>query len=265
MEMFFWHSCHWALWNNWDILSRSSSIYSRFLPSSLARAQIQQGWSSGARWPKMTDPSGRSSPGEINNLLIWQQPHPLVFAMYELRSASTDEEKAAVLEKWEDVIRETANWMSAFAWWNESTSVYDLGPPMYVVSEDTSPNITQNPAFELAYWKLGLGFAEMWMSELGKEIPSNWTDVKNSLAQLPLEQTDNGTFYKVYEGLETDFWTDPDFINDHPVLVGLYGWLPQTEDVNLTIAKATAEKVWTSWNISDCWGCAHCFHLCHLI
>ncbi|THU93929.1 hypothetical protein K435DRAFT_967064 [Dendrothele bispora CBS 962.96] len=255
MEMYFWHSCHWALWNNWDLLSRSSSIYSRFLPSSLARAQIQQGWSSGARWPKMTDPSGRSSPGEINNLLIWQQPHPLMFATYELRSVSTDQEKKqAVLEKWEDVVRETANWMSAFAWWNESTSVYDLGPPMYVVSEDTSPNVTQNPAFELAYWKLGLGIAEMWMNELGVDIPSNWTDVKNNLAQLPLEQTDNGTFYKVYEGLEDDFWTDPEFTNDHPALVGLYGWLPQTEDVDLSIAKATAEKVWVNWNISNCWG-----------
>jgi hypothetical protein len=28
----------------------------------------------------MTDPTGRSTTGEINSLLIWQQPHPLYFA-----------------------------------------------------------------------------------------------------------------------------------------------------------------------------------------
>jgi len=34
----------------------------------------------------------------------------------------------------------------------------------------------------------------------------------------------------------------------------LHGWLPPTSDLNITIAKATAEKVWTHWNISRCWG-----------
>lgn len=196
----------------------------------------------------MTDPSGRSSPGEINNLLIWQQPHPLIFAQYEYRASPTIE----TLRKWEDVVRETANWMAAFAWYNESTRVYDLGPPMFVVSEDTSPNVTVNPAFELAYWRLGLGYAEEWMEKLGTEVPKNWTMVKGNLAALPV---DNGT-YKVYETLESDFWTDPAYTNDHPALVGLYGWLPETEGLNLAIAKATADKVREDWNVTNCWGCA---------
>ncbi len=74
MEMTFWHLAHWALWNNWDILDRPMAMYRNFLQSSLERAQVQQGYHSGARWSKMTDPSGRSAPGEINELLIWQQP-----------------------------------------------------------------------------------------------------------------------------------------------------------------------------------------------
>ncbi len=248
MEIYFWHSAHWALWNNWDLLNRSIGTYDKFLPSSIARSQEQQHWPSGARWPKMTDPSGRSSPGEINNLLIWQQPHPLIFAQYEYRASPTIE----TLRKWEDVVRETANWMAAFAWYNESTRVYDLGPPMFVVSEDTSPNVTVNPAFELAYWRLGLGYAEEWMEKLGTEVPKNWTMVKGNLAALPV---DNGT-YKVYETLESDFWTDPAYTNDHPALVGLYGWLPETEGLNLAIAKATADKVREDWNVTNCWGCA---------
>ncbi|KAL0578688.1 hypothetical protein V5O48_003308 [Marasmius crinis-equi] len=208
--------------------------------------EVQQGWASGARWPKMTDPSGRSSPGQINNLLLWQQPHPLIFAQYEYRAFPTEE----TLRKWEDVVRETANWMATFAWFNESTNLYDIGPPMYPVSEDTSPNITRNTAFELAYWRLGLGYALDWMDNLGVEAPANWTVVKDNLAKLPI---DNET-YSVYEGIESDFWTDPEFTNDHPALVGLYGWLPQTDDLDLDIAKSTAEKVWTHWNISNCWG-----------
>ncbi|KAK0451429.1 Six-hairpin glycosidase-like protein [Desarmillaria tabescens] len=211
MEMYFWHEAHWALWNNWELLNRSTGTYAKFLPSSIARSQEQQHWPSGARWPKMTDPSGRSSPGDINNLLIWQQPHPLMFAQYEYRALPTME----TLRKWEDVVQETADWMADFAWYNESTGVYDLGPPMYVVSEDTSPNVTVNPAFELAYWRLGLGYAEEWMQNLGAEVPKNWTVVKDNLATLPVN---NGT-YKVYETLENNFWTDPAYTNDHPAVL----------------------------------------------
>ncbi len=65
-------------------------------------------------------------------------------------------------------MRETANWMSVFAFNNLSTSSLDLGPPMYVVSEDTDPFITQNPSFELAYWHFGLQLAEQWFDRLGK-------------------------------------------------------------------------------------------------
>ncbi|KAI0646199.1 Six-hairpin glycosidase-like protein [Trametes meyenii] len=246
MEMFFWHSAHWALWNNWDLLDRASSVYGRFLPTAIQRAQVQQGYPVGGRWPKMTDPSGRSAPGEINELLIWEQPHPLVFAEYEYRATRS----RATLEKWRDVVHATADWMSVYARRNASTGFFDLGPPMYVVSEDTSPNATRNPAFELAYWRFGLDHASTWMMRLGEGVPPAWTEVKENLAPIPIE---NG-LYAVYEGIPSDFWDMPTFTNDHPALVGLYGWLPQTANVSVDIAKATTDKVWTSWNISNCWG-----------
>lgn len=264
MEMIFWHLQHWALWNNWDLLNRSTSLYANFLPSSVHRAQDQQGYSAGARWPKMTDPSGRSAPGEINNLLIWQQPHPLVFAEYERRatlsSRADSPSSLAVLEKWAPVVRATADWMASYAWWNTSAGVYDLGPPMYVVSEDTHPNATRNPAFELAYWRLGLDIAGRWVAALGEEVPEAgeereeepavWTHVRENLAPLPVHE---GT-YMVHEDIETDFWTREEYTNDHPALTGLYGWLPATQGLDVDIAKATAEKVWTTWNVSNCWG-----------
>ncbi|KAH7912897.1 Six-hairpin glycosidase-like protein [Hygrophoropsis aurantiaca] len=246
MEMYFWHCMHWGLWNNWDLLDRSNTIYSRFLETSLQRAQIQEHWDIGARWSKMTDPSGRSAPGEINELLIWQQPHPLIFAEYEYRAFPT----SATLHKWKDVVNQTANWMADFAWYNRTTGVYDLGPPMYTVAEDTSPNITINPAFELAYWKYGLQLAGQWMQRLGEEVPSNWSKVKEGLAPLPVQDG----LYVVYEGIPSDFWNDTTFINDHPSLVGLYGWLPQTPGVDIAMVNATAHKVWADWNITNCWG-----------
>lgn len=253
MEEIWWHCAHWALWSNIDLLSTCTSVYQRFLPTSIARAQVQQGWPSGARWPKMTDPSGRSAPGEINNLLIWEQPHPVIFATYQRRATvpGTAEERA-VLERWRDVVQATADWMAVFAFWNTTTNVYDIGPPMYVVSEDTSPNVTMNPAFELAYWRLGLNLATEWMQALGENdsVWGAWQDVSSKLAPLPVQ---NGT-YAVYEGILEDFWTDPEFTNDHPAMTGLYGWLPPTPGLDIDIVNATTQKVWSHWNVSSFWG-----------
>ena len=50
--------------------------------------------------------------------------------------------------------------MVAYAWRNAATmSVFDLGPLMYVVSEDTEPNATCNLVFELVHWRLELEHA----------------------------------------------------------------------------------------------------------
>ncbi|KAL5494771.1 hypothetical protein ACEPAI_233 [Sanghuangporus weigelae] len=246
LEMVYWHSAQWALWGKWDLLHRSLPFYSRFLETSIERARIQQGWPRGARWGKMSDPTGRSAPGQINELLIWQQVHPIVLAEYEYRAFPNRQ----TLTKWRTIIKETADWMSVFAFHNESTGKYDIGPPLFLVNEDTDPLATRNPAFELSYWKYGFQLAETWFKRLGEKVPEDWRTVRENLASLPI---DNGT-YSLYEGIESDFWTDPEHVNDHPSLVGLYGWLPETPGLNLTIAKATMEKTWTHWNISNCWG-----------
>lgn len=111
-------------------------MYQEFLPSSYDRAQLQ-GYA-GARLGKMTDPTGRSAPGEINSLLIWQQPHPMYFAEIEYRSFPNN----STLHAWDEILTGVADFMASFAWYNETTGVYDLGPPMYPVSESTNPNVT---------------------------------------------------------------------------------------------------------------------------
>lgn len=68
--------------------------------------------------------------------------------------------------------------------------------------------------------------------------------------------------YMVYEGIPEEFWSMEEFTNDHPSLTGLHGWLPPTPKLNVTAAKLTMEKVWISWNISNCWGFVDLLHFC---
>ncbi|PYH89348.1 hypothetical protein BO71DRAFT_110435 [Aspergillus ellipticus CBS 707.79] len=257
MEMYLWHSSHWTPWGKLPLLERSIGVYERFLPSSLQRA-ADQGYA-GTRWGKMSDPSGRSAPGEINALLIWQQPHVFYFAEAEYHFArSTGQETRDIFTKWDHIPTESADFMASYDFWNSSTGVYDLGPPMYPVSENTPPNSTCNPTFELAYWHFGLDTAIAWKTRLGQPPPSSWKHVKDRLAPLPTMLAKNSSgdevlTYTLYEGIP-DMWTDPDTVTDHPALTGIYGLLPPSSVVNETIVAATAAEVGRVWNFTDCWG-----------
>jgi len=226
------------------MLSRSvPGIYERFLPSSIDRAR-DQGYL-GARWGKMSDPTGRSAPGEINSLLIWQQPHPFYFAELEYREFPSEK----TLKKWDEILTQSAEFMASFAAWNATTKVYDLGPPMYPVSESTNPNATINPTFELAYWRFGLSLASTWKRRQNLPVPANWTHVLNNLSPLPVF---NET-YPVYEGIP-NMWVDPQTYYDHPAMSGIYGLLPPTSGFNLTVMKNTAKKIAEVWDFTQLFG-----------
>ncbi|RMY21420.1 hypothetical protein D0867_03361 [Hortaea werneckii] len=244
-EMWLWHIGHWGRWGRWALQDRSvPGVYKRFLSTSLERAH-RQGYD-GARWGKMSDPTGRSAPGEINSLLIWQQPHPMYFAELDYRSHPNNQ----TLEKWAGILWHTAEFMASYAYWNETTGVYDLGPPMYPSSENTDPNATMNTAFELAYWKMGLSIACEWQARQGKESPERWTHVAEHLAPLPVQ---NET-YVIFEGIE-NMWSTEDYTEDHPSMLGLYGWLPpQPDQFNLTIMQNTRDKVYETWNFTYSFG-----------
>jgi hypothetical protein len=216
------------------------------LDSARSRAK-KQGYD-GARWGKMTGPDLKDAPGEINSLLIWQQPHPMYFAETEYRRS----ESKSVLQRWDEVLTATADFMASFAWWNETTKVYDLGPPLYPVSENTDPKVTVNPAFELAYWRFGFDIAIRWKERQGKEIPKNWLHVRDNLAPLPVA---DGAF-EVYEGIP-GMWTNNATTMDHPAMTGIYGLLPPPlsgPELNLTIVKNTAERVLKLWDLDQSFG-----------
>eukprot|EP00659_Diplonema_papillatum_P002896 gene2896-4544_t len=240
LETQLFHLAHWALWDRYEILERSiPSVYNRMLNSSIIRA-ANQGYA-GARWGKMTDPSGRSAPGDINSLLIWQQPHLMYFAEMEYLQRPTN----ATLEKWSELLIATADFMASYAFHNTSTGKYDLGPPLALISENTDMNATINPTFELAYWHFGLKVASQWKTRQGKPIPEAWTTVANNLAPLPIE---NG-LYVNYEGIP-DMWASPTFACKAPGLVNIYGMLPPSDmpSFNVDTLAASLDKVLEAWN-----------------
>ena len=240
MEMYWWHSAHWALWNRWQELDPSTGVYEKFLASSKKRAK-SQGYL-GARWPKMVGPEGLNSPHIIHGLLIWQQPHPIFFAELEYRARPTQK----TLDKWKDVVNETADFMSSYAFWDDAGKRFVLGPPMFVVSENTDPFVTMNPTFELSYWRFGLRVAQTWRERLGEKRNAAWDNVLNNLSALP--QQDGS--YVLYEGVP-DMWTKYNY--EHPALTGVYGWLPG-DGVDQAVMRQTIEMVKAHWNMGHVWG-----------
>ncbi len=240
MEMYWWHATHYALWNRWPILKRSIGIYDRFHASSKKRAASEG--VRGARWPKMTSPEGWESTHPCNALLIWQQPHPMFFAELDYRAHPTRE----TLEKWKEIVFDTADFLASFAFYDEPTKRYVLGPPIYVVSENTDPKITQNPTYELSQWRFGLRIAAQWRQRLGMPVNEEWDRVRTGLAALP--QQDG--LYVLYEGVK-EMWTKMNF--EHPALTGIYGMLPG-DAVDVETMRRTHKKVLEVWNLNATWG-----------
>ena len=237
-EMIWWHGVHYALWNRWELLDRSIGVYRDFLPTSIERAQ-SQGYK-GARWPKCTGDFDREWPNLIHATLMWQQPHPIYFAELDYRLHPT----RATLDKWKDIVKTTADFMADVAF--DDGQRYVLGPPLYLVSENSDPLVTSNPTFELGYWRWGLRTAGEWLERLGESPDAKWRDVHDRLAELPVEDG----VYVTYEGIQ-DMWTRYTF--EHPALAGVYGWLPG-DGVDREIFDRTLQKIVETWNFDRTWG-----------
>lgn len=239
-EMIWWHGVHFALWNRWSLLEKSLNVYKKFLPTSEERAR-EQGYK-GVRWPKCTANSDRDWPHPIHALLIWQQPHPIYFAELDYRLHPSEE----TLGKWSDIVFKSADFMADFAHYDTITDRYILGPPVYIVSENSDPALTFNPGFELAYWRFGLHTAQEWKKRLGSERSSKWDEVLDKLSPLPQEDG----VYVTYENIDS-MWTKFNF--EHPALIGSYGMLPGN-GVDTAVFRKTLNKVMSTWNFNRTWG-----------
>ncbi|KAK8074484.1 hypothetical protein PG997_009147 [Apiospora hydei] len=171
-------------------------------------------------------------------------PHPMYLAMLAYQGSPTRQ----TLERWDPIVTATADYMASYAWKNESSGYYDLGPPVR------------------PYWQYGLRVAQYWKELLGRPIPEAWTTVSANLAPLPTTTNPETkqSYYAIYEGLNDSWWTDSDdaksnLTSDPRSVIMLQGMLPDLPSSNDSktdrdrvlvdpdTACATADRVWDVW------------------
>ena len=186
----------------------------------------------GLRW---SGPEGRDSPSAIGTLLIWQQPHAKVMAeMCYLAHPSR-----ATLERYRNIVFDSAEFMASFAFFEETRSRYVLGPPVIPAQENHPPQETWNPTFELAYWIHGLRIAQLWRERLGMKRDERFERVINGLSKLPVADG-------VYLAHENCPQTYSQRNYDHPQCSAAWGCAGRCR--RSVIMRRTLEKVFGSGN-----------------
>lgn len=243
IEMHWWHGVHFALWDRLELLEKGLPWYIEVLDKAKATAELQ-GFT-GARWQKMTDPYGNESPSSVAPYLIWQQPHIIYFAELAYRQQPDRE----TLEKYRELVFETAEFMASFAQYDPEDGYYHLSAPLKPAQELWPSDETNDPPFELAYWHFGLSVAQEWRKRLGLEEHEQWQEVLEDLAPLP---ESDGIYFPTAS--HPDAYTNDFYLRDHPVVLGAFGMLPLSEKIDTAIMKNTHYKVLERWQWETTWG-----------
>ena len=195
LEMVMWHSFHYALWNQPQLLERQLDFYLKAMDNAREIAS-RQGFE-GVRWMKMTDPSAIEAPSDIGSFIIWQQPHPIYMAELLYRAAESEKEKSRILEKYSEMVAQSAAFMASFV-------SYDAENDRYIIqgacaaNESYNEEATLNPAFEMAYWHFGLSTAQKWRERSGMQRDSRWDGIMEKLA--PLSTSPDGIYLPAEKG-----------------------------------------------------------------
>lgn len=241
LEMHWWHAAHFAQWGRFELLERSLAWYEQILPAARAIA-TRQGYA-GARWPKMTGPRGISSPSEVGELLIWQQPHPIYFAELAYRHRPD----RSTLEKYQRLVEETADFMADYACLDKSANRYTLGPVLIPAQEcydgRSVPGVL-DPTFELTYWRWALQVAGEWRERLGLPRNAKWDDVATRIARPTVRDG-------VYTAIEIAPFTRR---QDHPSMLAALGVLPNVGIVDRGTMRRTLADVQRDWDWPSTWG-----------
>lgn len=242
LEMHWWHAVHFALWGRPQYLENSLTWYFNNLENARVTAH-RQGYE-GVRWQKMTSPEGLSSPSNVGEFLVWQQPHIIYFSELLYRSNPTNE----ILLKYQNLVFETAEFMASFARQNEHDGYFHLCPPLIPAQEHFKATETSDPAFELSYWYWGLKTAQKWRERLGLAPNDKWQLVIDNLAPIP---ADENHYLPTAEA--ADAFSNFDKRRDHPIVIGSYGLLPN-ERIDVAKMSTTFDDVMRGWNWQSTWG-----------
>ncbi|AKD05939.1 hypothetical protein PKOR_23050 [Pontibacter korlensis] len=243
LEMHWWHGVHFALWNRLGQLEKSLPWYTKVMPKAKATAEWQ-GYQ-GVRWQKMTDPEGNESPSSVGPYLIWQQPHIIYFAELAYRQKPTRE----TLEKYDDLIFATADFMASYPTYSKEDQRYHLASPIIPAQELFPARETNDPPFELAYWNYGLSVAQEWRKRMGLPENEKWQEVIDKLAPLAVK---DGLYLP--SATHPQAYTDDFYRRDHPAVVGAFGYLPLSGKVDTVIMKNTYNEILEKWQWDTTWG-----------
>jgi hypothetical protein len=242
MEMHWWHEAHFALWNRLPLLEKSLGYYQDILPRAEGTAR-KQGYA-GARWPKMTSPSGAESPSPVGPFLVWEEPHPIFYAELCWRQ----QRDRATLETYREMVFQTAEFMASYAAWDTNTQRYVLGPVLQCAQEIFPKDKTLNPTFELTYWRWGLETAQQWRQRLGLPRDAHWDAVLRGLAKPSVV---DGKY--LFTETTPDCYTNPKWNADHPAVLGALSFVPGPQ-IDLPTMRNTLDWIWQKWNWPDTWG-----------
>jgi hypothetical protein len=235
-EMIWWHTAQFALWGHDAALEKNLAWFISQLPA--ARELAASRGLKGARWAKMTGDVMRESPGG-NPVIVWNQPHPIYLAELLYRNTPT----SATLAKYRDLVLESADCLASMVHWNEAQKRYDLGPPLWIAQEIYDQATSQNPSFELAYWRWTLGVAQQWRERLGLPRNESWDHVIAHLAPLPEKE---GKYVAL--GSNPDTWDNLDSRHDHPTMLAPLGILPSSPYVDRATMERTLDAVLAHWD-----------------
>ena len=185
--------------------------------------------------------SGRETPGGINPFIIWNQPNPIYLCELVYRANPTK----TTLEKYSQMVFESAKYLASYAYYDEATDRYILGPPVKSVSEGNDENNSKNPTFELAFWSYSLSLAQQWRERMGLERNEQWDKVISKMAKLT-----------VVDGFYVELETEPDIFKKgggvSSSMIQALGYMPQTPVVDADIMKATFNEIMRRNGVARC-------------
>lgn len=244
MEMLWWHTAQFALWGRAPLMEKTMQWYFKAFKGAREIAQ-RQGYE-GVRWQKMTDNQGGEAPSNVGSFLLWQQPN----IIYEAELLYRDQPSEALLQKYQELVFETANFMASFATFDQKNKRYNLGKGIIPAQECFKPEETFNSPYELAYWKWGLEVAQQWRKRLGLSIKPAWQKVIDGIASLPTE----GEFFSSAESVNDPFSPQSKFTIDHPAVLMPLSNLPANGMVDTARMHRTFDKVKEVWHWDHTWG-----------
>ena len=105
-----------------------------------------------------------------------------------------------------------------------------------------APEMTRDPAFEVAYWRFGLRIALRWAEDLGVTPPAIWREVCENMSLPPVHEG----LYVAHAEASDSF---KNHLDDHPSMLQCLGFLPGW-GVDPEIMDRTLATVLEKWDYS---------------